>query len=397
MTTVSSPSGNGQKPAPSAPPGWDARSPELLADQIHAYDMLRARCPVAYDDHFGWTVFTHDDTVRILGDHRMFSSVVSAHHPAVPNGFDPPVHTAYRRIIDRYFTIERTAEFEPDCRSVAAELVDTLPRDVEVEFIERFALTFALRAQRRWLGWPHAVEQTLREWTSRNHRATLARDRDALAAIANAFDSTIRSVLDARRAPYSVRVDDLTQELLDERFEGRPLSDDELVSILRNWTVGELGTISASVGIIVRYLAEHLDLQESLRENPDEIPRAVDEILRIHPPLIASRRVTTGEIELGGYHIPAGERVTVLWASANRDEAVFGDPDHFDPVHSAHNLLYGRGIHHCPGESLARMELRVVMEELLAATSRIELVELRPDNASFPAGGFRSLRIKVAG
>ena len=307
-------------------------------------------------------------------------------------------HTAYRRIVDRYFTAQRTAEFEPDCRAVAAELVDTLPRDAEVEFIERFALTFSLRAQRRWLGWPPMVEQALREWTGRNHRATLARDRDALAAVAKAFDSTIRGVLHARRAPFAVRIDDLTQELLDERFDGRPLSDDELVSILRNWTVGELGTISASIGIIVRYLAEHLDVQESLRQNPEEIPNAVDEILRIHPPLIASRRVTTSEVELRGHRVPAGERVTVLWASANRDEAVFGDPDRFDPPgHSAHNLLYGRGIHNCPAAPLARMEFRVVMEELLAGTGRIELAESESDNASFPAGGFRSLRVRVAG
>ncbi len=400
MTVVSSASdaGTGQTPATPTPPGWDARSPEVLTDQIHAYDRMRARCPVAYDDGFGWTVFTHEDTVRILGDHRRFSSVVSPHHPAVPNGFDPPAHTAYRRIIDRYFTTERTADFEPDCRTVAAELVDTLPREVTVEFIERFALPFALRAQRRWLGWPHTVEQELREWIGRNHRATLSGDREELAAVAKAFDSTIRRVLAVRRAPYSVRIDDLTQELLDERSDGRPLSDDELVSILRNWTVGELGTISASVGIIVRYLAEHLEVQESLRENPEKIPAAVDEILRIHPPLIASRRVTTGEVELRGLRIPAGERITVLWASANRDEAVFGDPDLFDPSgHSAHNLLYGRGIHNCPGAPLARMEFRVATEELLAGTGRIELAEPEADHALFPAGGFRSLRIQVTG
>jgi hypothetical protein len=122
------------------------------------------------------------------------------------------------------------------------------------------------------------------------------------------------------------------------------------VSILRNWTVGELGTIAASAGIVAAYLAEHPELQRDLRANPHDLPAAIDEILRIHPPLIANRRLAATGVELGGRTIAAGERVTVLWASANRDEGVFGDPDEYDPQrNAAANLLYGRGIHDCPG------------------------------------------------
>src|SRR5690606_29816195 len=124
------------------------------------------------------------------------------------------------------------------------------------------------------------------------------------------------------------------------------LSDEALISILRNWTVGELGTIAASVGILVHYLATHPALQEQLRKQPELLSPAIDEILRIHPPLIANRRITTRPVELGGRHLDAGERVSILWASANRDAAIFGDPDGFrldrDP---SLNLLYGAGIH----------------------------------------------------
>src|SRR5699024_3055443 len=111
--------------------------------------------------------------------------------------------------------------------------------------------------------------------------------------------------------------------------KGRVLNDEEIVSILRNWTVGELGTMAASVGILVNYLANRPSLQQQLRQRPSDLPVAIDEILRIQAPLISNRRVTTQPVELGGRRLAAGERVTLMWASANRDEAVFGDPDEF--------------------------------------------------------------------
>lgn len=117
--------------------------------------------------------------------------------------------------------------------------------------------------------------------------------------------------------------------LLHERVEGRALTDEEIASILRNWTAGERGTIAAAVGILVEYLAARPQLQQQLRMEPARLPAAIDEILRIHAPLVANRRVTTCPVEIGGRQIGAGERVTILWASANRDEAVFGDPDEF--------------------------------------------------------------------
>jgi cytochrome P450 len=176
------------------------------------------------------------------------------------------------------------------------------------------------------------------------------------------------------------------------------LNHEEIVSILRNWTVGELGTITACVGILVYYLAEKPDLQQQLRDSLHLLPAAIDEILRIHAPLISNRRVTTTEVDIGGRRIGAGERITLMWASANRDEAVFGDPDEFrldrDP---SQNLLYGRGIHVCPGAQLARLELRVVMEELLKATRQIALAPVRtPEVAVYPASGFSSLIARIS-
>ena len=112
---------------------------------------------------------------------------------------------------------------------------------------------------------------------------------------------------------------------------------------------------------------------------------------------VASRRITTCPVEVGGHQLDAGQRLTLIWASANRDEAVFGDPDAFDPQrNSANNLLYGAGVHVCPGAPLARLELQLLMQSLLARTDDIALDPGRPPmRASFPASGFSDLTVRL--
>ena len=127
------------------------------------------------------------------------------------------------------------------------------------------------------------------------------------------------------------------------------------------------------------------------------LPTAIDEILRIHGPLISSRRITTRPVEIGGRQLPAGERISLIWASANRDEAVVGDPDEFRlDREPSENLLYGAGIHDCPGAPLARLELIVVMEELLKRTAQIDLEPGKePVMAAYPASGFSTLVLRI--
>jgi cytochrome P450 len=118
----------------------------------------------------------------------------------------------------------------------------------------------------------------------------------------------------------------------------------------------------------------------------------------MHAPLIANRRLATAPVEISGRKIAVGERVTLMWASANRDESVFGNPDEFRFDRDlAQNLLYGRGVHICPGAQLARLELRIVMEELLKATRQIALVPGRPPRiAVYPASGFAVLPMQLS-
>ena len=375
---------------------WDPRDEAALHDQIAAYDDMRQRCPVAYSEYLNWSLFRHEDVTRVLNDHHTFSNAVSQ-HLSVPNGMDPPDHTEYRRIIEPYFIPRRMAAFEPACRNIAANLVSHLAKREETDLMTEFAQDFALQVQSEFLGWPADLHEPLRQWIRNNHEATLTRHKVAMDDLAVEFDSYIQDLLAVRRDAGIDAPDDITTSLLRTKLGDRFLNDKEIVSILRNWTVGELGTIASCVGILAHYLAERPELQQQLREQTSLLPAAIDEILRIHAPLIASRRITTRQVTIGDSTLEAGQRISLIWASANRTEAVFGNPDEFrldrDP---AQNLLYGAGIHVCPGAPLARMELRIIMEELLARTSQIELVPGKePVKAVYPACGFSTLPLSI--
>lgn len=375
---------------------WDPKAADVLRDQRAAYDAMRERCPVAYSELMRWSVFRYEDVMRVLDDHEAFSNAVSE-HLSVPSGMDPPEHTPYRMIIERYFTAERMDAFEPRCRKLSVDLVQTLLQAGAVEFMADFALPFAARAQCAFLSWPLRLEESLIRWTQKNHAATFAQDRTGMSEIAREFEAMIDELVESRIESGAQAIEDVTASLMQEKVWGRPLSQEEIASILRNWTVGEIGTIAAATGILVHYLAAHADLQAQLRAEPSLLPVAVDEILRIHGPLVASRRITTRPVELNGRQISAGERISLMWISANRDGRVFEAPDSFrldrDPTK---NLLYGDGLHVCPGAPLARLEMRVCMEELLARTEKIQLISgSPPGTAVYPASGFSRLPLVV--
>lgn len=374
---------------------WDPKSPDVQRDQRAAYDEMRRRCPVAYSDFMGWSLFRHEDVTRVILDHNTFSSAVSQ-HLSVPSGMDQPEHTVYRRVIEPYFSEERMKAFEPVCRKIVIECVRDLPARGEVEFMAEVALPFAVQIQCAFLGWPPTLHNTLLQWMDKNQAATLAQDRRAMSEIALEFESIIDDLLETRRAAGARLESDLTAALMHEKVWGRPLSNEELASILRNWTAGEIGTISAAVGIIAHYLAEHRELEQKFRSQPRSLGAAIEEILRIHGPLVSNRRVTTRPVEIGGRKIDTGERITLMWMSANRDQYVFENPDSFRLDRDQRkNLLWGAGIHVCPGMPLAQLEMRVFMEELLARTSALEIiVEKKPTLAVYPASGFATLPLR---
>lgn len=375
---------------------WDPRSAEVQIDQIRAYDHMRETCPVAYSDYLGWSFFRHADILQILTDHETFSNVVSR-HPSVPNGMDPPQHTVYRRMIDPYFTQERVEAFEPECRRIAGDLLKALRDAPSFEAMDRLAEPYAVRSQCSFLGWPSSLHEPLLQWVRKNREATLARDTDAMAAIALEFDCHIRSQLELREKAGSAAPDDITTSLVRRTIDGKRLEHGEIVSILRNWTVGELGTIAACVGIVVHFLAENPEILTRLRLDRSGLSAAIEEILRLYGPLISSRRTVLRPVVIGGRRMGAGERMTVIWASANRDARVFEAADQYCPERDqTPNLLYGAGIHICPGAALARMQLRVMIDELLSTIGPFSLLKgAEPWRAVYPASGFAAVFLRT--
>jgi len=377
-------------------PDWHPDSKAVRENQRDAYDDMRERCPVAYSDARGWSIFRHEDVARILNDPASFSNAVSSHR-AVPNGMDPPEHTMYRAIIDRYFTPERVAIFEPVCREIVASLLSDGLASANIELMADFAVPFASRVQCAFLGWPAHMASSLAKWAQKNYEATRAGDRNAITKTAREFQHFIDDRIEACLQDETGPAEEVTADLMLQEVRERPLNNEEIASILRNWTVGEIGTIAASVGILVHFVAGHPDLQEQFRRQPGMLPAAIDEILRIDGPLVSNRRVTTCPVTIAGRAIDAGERISVNWIAANRDSRVIEDPDSFRLDRDyATNLLYGAGIHICPGAPLARMELRVTMEELLQRTARIQLVPDSPAaRAAYPASGFSTLPLRL--
>jgi cytochrome P450 len=376
---------------------WDPASADVIADQRAAYDEMRERCPVARDGSGTWTLFRHADVVHAALDPDTFSSQVS-HHLNVPNGMDGEEHARFRALVDRYLAPDRVARFEPRFRQIVSDLVRELPRDRTVEVVDEVGARYAVRAQSALLGWPDGIEDTLLGWMEDNREATRSKLLTRTTAVAQRFDRIIGSLIKARRAAGEGAPDDVTTELMRDKVDGRPLEDEEIVSILRNWTAGDLGSIAACLGVVVHYLTCDVRVQDRLRSatvTAPELDAVIDEILRIDDPFLSNRRVTTTDVEIGDRTIPAGQRIVLNWTAANRDPRVVGDPDACCPdENAAHNLVYGIGPHVCPGRGLATLELRVAVEELLAATTGIELApECEPVREVSPVGGFRSVPV----
>jgi hypothetical protein len=362
---------------------------------LRAYtDELRPRHSVVRNVAGEWVLLRHADVIAAALDHERFSSGVSR-FLQIPNGLDGETHTRYREVIERHLSHAALAPFVPALQHIAAQLATNLPRHTVLDAVSDIGAVFAVRAQCQWLGWPAELEPRLLEWMQENHAATRAGDDVRAAEVAEQFDEIILSVILPRRAEPEKAPDDVTTRLCREEVGGRLLTQKELVSILRNWTGGDLGSIALCVGVLVAHLAQEPELVERLRSASDnEVEAAIDEILRLDDPFVSNRRITTCPVQIGGQKIPQGATVKLNWTSANRDETVF-DNNRFDPEgHAAANLVYGAGKHVCPGRLLASWELRIALQALLASTQTIELSsDQLPEREVAPVGGYHRVPV----
>jgi cytochrome P450 len=372
---------------------WDPRAESVQEDQRRAYDEMRERCPVAHSEFMGWSLFRHHDVVDVLVDPTTYSS--ASRHPAIPNGMDPPDHGRYRDALAPHFSADRMAVLEPHCRRIAAALLEPMLADGDAEFVDEFATPFPLKVLCAFLGWPAEQWECLGGWMHGNQEAAFTRDRAAGKALASLFSEHVKANLTAHRASRQAS-DDVTDRLLATSVESRPPDDEQIVSILRNWTAGH-GTVSAGLSILVLHLAEQQELQQRLRADPSLIPAAIEEILRSDDPLVANRRMTTSEVEIGGRTIPAGSNLTLMWIAANRDPRAIKDPESIELSRGMDaSLVWGAGIHFCLGAPLARLEMRVALDALLKRTRRFEVAGEAPLRTLYPSNGLGALPLRFA-
>lgn len=389
------------------------------SDPRAASDVQRTHGPLARTPG-GWAVLGHAEAREVARDPQRFSSAVSR-FLQVPNGLDGAEHAAFRAALDPYFAPEEMQRLAPVIREVAERLIDEVldgaptRTGIEVDAVAEIGAVFAVRGQTRWLGWPESLEQELLAWMRENHAASRSGELARTSEVAERFNAIIRSVLAPRRAQQDqdpagedigaagarTEPDDITSRLMRQTVtldgqKPRPLREEEIVSILRNWTGGDLGSIALCTGVVLTGLATTPQPADRIRRGSDEEAIAIiDELLRIDDPFVSNRRVTTCPVTLAGQDIPAGERIILHWTSANRDERAFTDPDAFDPEgHADRNLVWGTGAHVCPGRPLAMLELLTLLRVIL------ERADLAPaaqtgEREIAPVGGWRTAPVRL--
>lgn len=390
------------------PPALSVRG-EPVVPPAAAQEGTPGECPVVLLADGTWAVRGHADVLHVATTPEVYASG-GRRHLHVPNAMDGDVHRRFRAVVDRHLDDAVIGSLEPMitqvCDEAAAELLAGGP-GVAVDALHDYGRQVAVRVQSRWLGWPASLEEELLAWIEENFAATASRDPLRTGAVAAHFDRIVHEVVQARRdleARGEPLPDDPTTRLLHDEVEDpeapggrRPLTDPELVSMLRNWTAGDLGSIAACVGVVVHHVARDPRLQEELRAlardealHTQELDAAVDEMLRIDDPFPSNHRVVTRPTELAGYRVPEGTRVAVNWTAANRDESVFGDPDAYRPAENrASNIVYGAGPHVCPGRLLSTLQIRGALAALLRATTRIvPHPEEEPARETWPSRGW---------
>lgn len=382
-------------------------SKEILTNNkdIHILtDKLRQQHDVIKNESNEWVLLRHTDVMTAALDDTTFSSQVSR-FLQIPNGLDGAEHDRFRALVESYLSEDALTPYLPVFKDVASELIGSLEKGVVINAVSDIGAVFAVRAQCAWLGWPTELEPKLLQWMRDNHSATRSKDNAKMAKVAQDFDDIICSVIRPYRrsgtmdnALKCIDEDSVTAHLCRERIDGRELSEAELVSILRNWTGGDLGSIALCVGVIVAYLSQHPEQIDTLATATDsELEAIIDEILRIDDPFVSNRRITTCPVTIGEHQLPTGARVQLNWTSANRDKTVFDENTFAPEEHAADNLIYGVGRHVCPGRLLATWQLRIATQALLASITHITLASSESlEREQPPLGGYRKVPVVLS-
>ena len=356
---------------------FDPDDPAGLADPEGLYGQLRERCPVAHSASYGgfWAVTRYRDVQRVMRDPATFSSakgIVIPRNPASgrrpPLHYDPPEHSAYRKVISPVFRRERLGWLAPAVTALAESLVAALPR--EVELYADFCSPFASRVVCLLLSIPDDLTGQFGVHMDLFEEAQRRRDVPAIEA-ENQFLYRLCREVAARRATQPLdAADDMLSALLAAQVEGEPVTPEIAAGSLRQIVVAGRGAPALALASAALHLARDPALQAALCADPGLVPPFVEEMLRLHTPNVGFARTTTRPARLGDRDIPAGEAVAIVLPAANQDPEVFDRPGELDLTRGERHLAFGDGPHVCPGAVPGR---NLLVAGVLALLGRVPL------------------------
>ena len=373
---------------------FDLLSPELAADLHPTLARMRSTCPVARSDRYGgyWVFTRYDDVLHIAQDWRRFSSAQGVSVPdskmvvrAIPEHLDPPLHRSFKRLINAHLTQAAVGALEAPTRALVTRLIDTFVETGRGDFMTEFARPFPGAAFFEFV--LHAPSDEVAQLNDLSTRATVPTDPDA-AACWKALHEWIARFVDDRRggSPHG----DIVDAVLRADIDGRPITQEEVIGVITLLILGGLDTTAGALGHFMIRFAKEPAIPALLRDRPELIPAAVEELLRLEGPFIAIARTATEDTEVSGARIRAGDKVVIYWASANRDPAEFPGPERFDLDRPANrHMAFGAGPHRCAGSNLARLNLRVALEELTRRLADVRL-DIAEDDIPFHSALNRS-------
>lgn len=314
---------------------------------------------------------------------------------------DPPEHKVYRTLVNKVFSASRVDEMERYMEDIAHELIDIFIERGECDFIREFTTPLPVYVIADQLGVPREEIQDFKKWSdsfaTRLSQLATPEEESENAKNIVAFQHFFAAMIAKRRQePQDDIISDLVNNTIKDADtdEERPLNMEEPQSILQQLMVaGNETTTSAITGGMLSLLNKPQQMRR-LKENPEDIPKAVEEILRMESPSAGMWRVAKKDSEVHGVQIPRGSLLMLRYHAANRDRAVFDEPNDINVCrpNAGEHLAFGRGVHFCPGAMLARKEMIVAFRTLLSRLTNIELVEEKSDLDYWPNIVLRGLK-----
>jgi cytochrome P450 len=358
---------------------WDMYDRDIYADPHPVFTRLRKEAPVYYNEQYNFYALSHhDDLARVLGDRDTFISgkgmvynIITADFPMPPGLFineDPPMHTMHRGIVSRLFTPRAVAGLAPQIQKLCDDIVDGLMGREQFDFMKDFSLQLPVQVIGMLVGVPKKDQQTLLEIFQKNlHEGSANHEQNLMQGILDSA-AWFNEYLDWREKNPS---DDVMTQLMHFEFEDetgakRTLRRDEIVTYLTLITTAGSDTTATGISWAGSLLNDHPDQRRELAENPDMIPQAFEEVLRMEPPSYHFCRWSTKDTEFHGTTIPKDSIVVVLPPAANRDESKWEDSQRFD-IHRKPGQIFtfSFGPHFCLGANLAKIEARIALETIL--------------------------------